>query len=97
VLVVHEEGYAKGDLASMMALTEDKVRWWRRTSARPWEAVSWEPWAWQAVRQQCSVHGRELHYARWPGGHGPVPNRGGLGPKRLNWARPKTNIQKNFQ
>jgi hypothetical protein len=35
----------------------------------------------------------------WPlvGGHGLVPNRGGLGPVRLNWTRPKTIIQINIQ
>jgi hypothetical protein len=47
-LVVHEEGRAKGNLASMMALTEDKAR--RRMWVRPWAVVGREPRARRAVR-----------------------------------------------
>jgi hypothetical protein len=65
-------GQAQGDLASMMALPEDKARWWWRTWMRPWAAVSREPWARWAVWQQCGAHSREcrLVHARmvalWP-------------------------------
>jgi hypothetical protein len=70
------EGEAQGDLALMMALPEDKARWWWRTWMRPWAAVSREPWARWAVWQQCGAHSREcrLVHARmvarghWLGG-----------------------------
>jgi hypothetical protein len=65
-LVVREEGKANGDLASTMALAEDKARRWRRTWARPWAVVDRKPWAqgWcgdnvvQAVGNDTVVIGR---------------------------------------